>query len=317
MLDNLELSVRKFEERATQAQIVLIEEIKGGAYFDLTMVESIRQELAKNAITPAVVSQTVATLANSRQEYLTTLGNVQSGLSGLGVTQEAADPGDVELGVLIPRDLFENELGNLSQELAVINRIIRIFSEITTGTVQAVELRQISTSDPIFSLGIHAATVLAIGKTVDWLTNKWREIEEIRKLRAETSKLEIEAALPPIDDKIQSIVDASILHQKNELMKQFAGDKGRRNELEIGLQWALESLIARIERGLTIEVRVLSPPADASETDGVDQTATYDEISAISRNLQFQPSLTDKPILKLPPGEPPAEAKSPKTRSKQ
>lgn len=307
-LDTLRAVFAELKQRTTPAQEALIREINGMSYFSELLPQRIGNNLSQNAITPAVVSTEVNKIANDRQAYLSKLENIEQGLEALGVKGEAPEPGDVELGVLIPRSLFENSLGPLAKELAVVNRIIQIFTEVTTGTVQPTEVREISTSDPAFFLSAPVLTVLAIGKVVDWLTNKWKEIEEIRKLRAETKKLEIENALKAIDDKIDAIIKSSVQEQKDELIKLYKGDPGRKNELELGLEWALQSLVARIERGLTIEVRVLAPPAETGDEDGAKQAEVYADIARVSHKLQFAQISQEQPILPLPPSDPPSVA---------
>ncbi len=304
-LNNLEIAFANFQEKTTPAQEALVREINGERFFSAALPQEIRRDLSQNAITPAAVSGEVNRLTSERQAYLSKLENVEQGLVALGVKGEDPNPGDVELGILVPRSLFENNLGSLAKELGVVNRIIQIFTEVTTGQAHPTEVREISTSDPVFFLSAPVVAVLAIGKVVDWLTNKWKEIEEIRKLRAETRKLGIEAAIKPIDEKIQSTIEASVQEQKNDLIKSYEGDRNRRNELESGLQWALESLIARIERGLTVEVRILAPPQEAIGDDGAAETKMYADIAALSHKLQFVQICQEQPILPLPPSDPP------------
>jgi hypothetical protein len=307
--NSLQSVFERFESETTPPQKILIEEINGKPFFSIEMVRSLKEKFAENAITPALVNSYVAELTTNRDVYLTTLAAIKEGLHSFGVEEEEPSPGDVELGVLIPRDLFHNELGDLAQEFEVINRIIQFFSEVITGSVQPVTVRQISTSDPTIFLGVPVAVVLAIGKTTDWLIEKWKSIEEIRKIRAEVSKLDVEAAIKPLDDKIDELVKASIQQQVAELSSQYKlNDRGRKNELEAGLHWALDSLISRIERGMTIEIRVLAPPQENPDNDDAGQSEMYTEVDTVGRRLQTVRIFQEQPILKLPPPQPPQAA---------
>ncbi len=309
-LNDLFTSFEEFEKAINPAQAVLIEEINGKPYFSSLLPQQIKVQLAENSITPAVVASEVSSLTSDRQAYLNKLVEVENGLETLGIVREEPKPGDVELGVLIPRNLFENHLGHLAQELATLNRIIRVFLEITTGTGQEVEVRQISTSDPTFFLGIPVVTLLKIGFVTDWLTKKWKEIEEIRKLRAETKKLGIEEAVTAYDHRIEELVQSNIQEMKTELIKEYKGEKGRKHELENSLEWALNSLIARIERGLTIEVRVLAPPAETVDQSDDEVKKTYSDLETVSRSLQSVRVFEEQPILNLPSPEPPKVSKT-------
>jgi len=308
-LNDLFNAFENFERQISPAQTVLIKEINGSPYFSIQLVHQIKERLVENSITPAVVSAEVSTLTAERQTYLNKLTEVESGLQALGVEKKEPQPGDVELGVLVPRALFENHLGHLAQELTTINRIIRIFVEVSTGTGHEIEVRQISTTDPTFFLGIPILALLQIGHVTDWLTKKWKEIEEIRKLRAETKKLEIEDAVKAYDAKIEALVQANIKEMKRELIEGYKGEKGRKNELENSLDWALSSLVARIERGLTIEIRVLAPPADNADGDSDENAKVYTALETVGRSLQAVKVFGEQPILSLPAPEPPKPPK--------
>jgi hypothetical protein len=310
----------KFDAETTPPQKVLIGEIKGTPFFSIQMVNLIKEKFTENAVTPAIVSTYVSDLTTRRTSYLQTLTGIQQGLQVFGVEQSNPSPGEVELGVLFPRDLFHNELGDLAQEFEVLNRILQIFSEVTTGAVEPIQVRQISTSDPTIFLSVPVVTVLALGKATDWLIEKWKAIEEIRKVRAEIAKLKIDAAIKPMDDKIDETVKASIQEQVTNLIGQYKGERGRKHELEAGLHWALDSLISRIERGMTIEIRVLAPPQRDEGDEETDRAQMYTEVDTVGRRLQSVNLFQEQPILKLPPPKPPehtqdGDGKQRKTKS--
>jgi hypothetical protein len=77
----------------------------------------------------------------------------------------------------------------LIKELSEIKFIIRAFSELALGTSEKIEVRQISTTDPQFFLHVDVATVIMIGAAAKWAIDRWKDIEDIRKVRAETRKL--------------------------------------------------------------------------------------------------------------------------------
>lgn len=186
-----------------------------------------------------------------------------------------------------------------------MNRIIRFFEEVTTGSARPVDVHQISSSDPAIFLGVPVVTVFAIAKAIDYLIEKWKQIEEIRKVRAETKKLGVETALVSFDERIQAVVKESVEKQTKEIMNEYPGDSGRTHELEVGITWSLESLLARIERGLRVEIRMIEPPSVTADLDSASQQpALYSDLSAVARKLQFQ-EVRGQPILTLPAPEPP------------
>lgn len=80
--------------------------------------------------------------------------------------------GEAEVSFLMPRSIFDNSFEGLIDELEELKFIVRTFSEISTGGIEEVTVGQISTSDPLFSLGMNPETVLLLGAAVSWAL--WR-----------------------------------------------------------------------------------------------------------------------------------------------
>ncbi len=180
------------------------------------------------------------------------------------------EEGTAEIGFLIPRELFEDEFDQFIKQLAVINRIIREFSEAATGSAQEIKVRQISSSDPLLFLGLDPITIGMIGATITWALDVWKRVSEIRGLRVTASKIPTfkEPDLKFFDDKIKTTVAAEIETKAKELQG-LAKDKDARTsgERRTHITWVLKTLLALVERGLKVEIRSLppSPPADDSE----------------------------------------------------
>jgi hypothetical protein len=131
-------------------QISLIEEIGGQEFFIVDLAALIDDWLQKNRITPAVTQQKLQQLLGERQNYIDQITRLRDSLNAVGIRATALVEGDAEIGILLPRALFNNELGSLIRELAEIKFILRAFSEVATGSIESIEVRQISTSDPQF-----------------------------------------------------------------------------------------------------------------------------------------------------------------------
>lgn len=202
----------------------------------------------------------------------------------------------------MPRDLFKNELEPLIKELGEIRFILRAFSELATGAVEPIEVRQISTSDPQFFFHINVATIALIGGVVTWALNTWKQVEDIRKVRAEARKLpafsekDVEEMF---DKKINSTIDEAIEAKTEELVANV--DKSERlREQRQHIKMALESMLARIERGMTVEVQFL-PPATTTTNDEKEKAkaAAFDSLKDIAPKLVF-PKAAENPVRQLP-----------------
>jgi hypothetical protein len=194
-------------------------------------------------------------------------------------------------------------LDPLIKELRDIHRIIRAFSEATLGKVEEVEVREISTSDPFFFFHIDPMTIAALGAAVTWALNTWKQVEEIRRVRAETRRTDVlteKEASDVFDRKITERIAAAIDTKVNELV-QDDGKPGRPKEQRSDLSWALESILAHVERGMMVEVKFVPPPAKTQENGApvAEASATFDKLQAFAPQLVF-PKIEGPPVLKLP-----------------
>jgi hypothetical protein len=232
----------------------------------------------------------------------------------LGFKQSSLEPGTAEVGFLLPRSLFNNHLSDLIRELRDVQRIIRAFSEVATGSVEEVEVRDISTSDPQFFFGLSIATTAALGAAVTWALNTWHQVEKIRKARVEVKNIDVfsESEIDSLfDSKIKEKINIAVEKKVSELVPDD-GSPGRAKEQKTDLKWALESILAHVERGVTIEVRFL-PPSPREATESADPPISVEPLPAefkalqeIQRGLVFPP-VKDSPIMQLP-APPRAEA---------
>ncbi len=162
------------------AQIALIEEIGGKRFFVDDISAFIDDLVSKNAVTPAVIQQRVQEFLTERQAYVHLITQLRDSLEGLGIKAIALKPGEAEIGFILPRRLFNNEFDNLIDELKELDFILRAFSELAVGTAEIITVSQISTSDPLFSLGMNPKTIAAIAAAITWALNTWKQVEEIR-----------------------------------------------------------------------------------------------------------------------------------------
>lgn len=261
-------------------------------------------------MTPAVVRTEAQELLTQRAQFIDQLRSLDNSLRSLGFTEDDLEPGEAEIGFQIPRSLFENELGGFARELQELRFIIRPFSELSGNAGEPVEVRTISTTDPLIFLGIKVATITLIGNAVTWCLERWKSVEEIRKLRAETAKIQHETAQKiagQYDQMIKDTVKEEVLKEAARLVAEGQVAGARQNEVQTYVEKALEALLARIERGMTVEIRLLPPPKEEGDEQGATQIA-FQHLAEIQKQLAF-PAPSGEPVLQIPrlsEGEPKA-----------
>jgi hypothetical protein len=235
---------------------------------------------------------------------------MQPTLDHLGVKPTKPPPGGTEVGVRIPHNLFDGRLDEFARELGVLNSMIRTLSEVTTGSAEEAQVRQISSTNPEIFLAVSLPVTLAIAGTVTWALDTWKKVEEIRKLRAETQKLkgvtkeEIEGFF---DSKIKKEVDLAVEERAKHVFAQSKTGARQPEEMKAWLDWVLRSFLSRIERGMTVEIRFSEPAPEPENADKKTQKV-FEELKAGVQQLKFPPA-DPAPVLELPPPHRPAPRK--------
>lgn len=310
-LEDLRGKMAELVSRFSPQEMQRLGELGALEFFGPTLTETITKEFSENGLTPAVAHKRVSDLASRRQSYIDSIRVLSQGLQAVGIAPNIVAPDTAELGVLLPRTLFHNNLEELAKELTILNRILRAFSELVTGSVAPIEVKEISTSDPIFFLGLDPLIAAQVAVAIRWALGTWRKVEEIRKLRSETAKnsaftqKEVEDFF---DSKIKTSVDNAVQQALKDFLGSVDGKIGRPQEQRTDLEWALRSILARVERGMTIEPRFLEPPAGAegdqkSEGDKKREEA-FKTLEEIGQELEY-PKPDPAPVLPLPPASPP------------
>ena len=269
--------------------------------FSQGIVEEIRQSIQENVMSPNVVNELVEHRYNERTEVFSRLAEMKQALEYFAFGYTETERGQAEVGFQIPRGLFDNNLDGFIEELRDIRRMIEFFSEAALGRYEPVRVSSISTTDPLVFLVMAMLTAKYLAGSVTWALNVWRSVEEIRNIRAQTAKLksftpeEVEAIFEP---KITAEIAAKTELKVKELIDNGAAPKDREGELAGRLTWALETLLAKTERGMTIEVRPPPPPIAENEeaNEGADKDTTRQELLDIQKQLVF-PEASQDPIL--------------------
>lgn len=291
------------QEQFEPAQVKAIDEIGGHEAFIRDIPGEFRSIINENLLTPAVARDRVNQIIAERRAYIDTLTQLNEKLKAIGVEALDLDGSEAEIGFLIPRSMFDNHLDMMIKELRNIDRVLRPFSELETGSAGPIEVKTISTSDPLFFFGMPTPVIIAVGAAVKWGLSVWKDVEDIRQIRAQTQKIKSFS-----DDEIESIFGAKIkMHVESAIdskLKELlpSQDKrGREHEQREHLKFALNYILAAMERGLTVEIRHLPPPLTPSDADQEEEgTQPLDIVATLAKELTFPAISPGTTILALP-----------------
>jgi hypothetical protein len=255
-LANLKQAAAAIPENLSVAELKAIASIQGAEYFDPLIGEKVAESVSNNAMTPSVARDYVKQLATRRAAFLRTVETAASELVELGVTGYELKPGGSDVSFTIPRDLFSNELGSFATELRFLDRLILDISEATLGQPEPPVLEALSTTNPIVAIFAQPQVLEALAKAVNLFLDAWAKIEEIRKVRADVSRIGISgAALQQFDEKIEETVTEVVEESVKMSLGSYSSDNGRKNELGNALSQDMRRLFGQIERGLIVEFR--------------------------------------------------------------
>lgn len=274
--------------------------------------QRINAVLARNEITPTAAAEELAPIAEQLQSVDASVTQLISAFGAFNVGAEGLDPGEFEVGLLIPRPAVHNDLKTLGAEFVEFDRMLRPFYELATGTRPDVQVRSIGSSD--FEVYVAAAPGVAVSfaYAASKIMGLYQQLLDIRRARQELRDAGVnEEALDGIDTHADTHMSLGIDAAVTELLEEFGQhlDEGRTNELRIELRISLNTLANRVDRGYNVEVRAEPPaelPEDASENDEAARE-TLEELSARVTALQGALSylnLTGRSILSLPEAEP-------------
>ncbi len=286
--------------------IQVLQEISAWDVVGLNLAREISNIFNRNQITPSMAQQELQELFNRLQSVSSGIDQFLAGVKILKIGSEILEPGDCELGVLIPRSFVDNRLDHFAEELEELNRIFGVFSELSTGSRPGFEIKTISSTDLTVYLEATALVGACVATAIERIIALYKSLLEIRKLQGELAKQGLEKEnLKGIEKHANGMMANGIEALIKELLAEYmpTGDQGRVNELSIELKLALSKLADRIDRGFNVEVRMEKPKKQPDST-GNDQdeqallAASYSKIAAASKQLQFL-KLEGEPLLKL------------------
>lgn len=290
-------------ESITPGEWDRLREINSAVDFDSTNIERIENLIAENGASPAVVRDAIVEISEKRSEEMNRYVNLANALEYYGFEDATNGVDRAQIGFKIPRDLFDNDFSSLISELNFIRKMVRVVAESEGADPDDIDVGAISTTDPIFWLIVGYVVASSIGKLTDWALGTWKSVEEIKNIRAQTANLksfnesEVEKIFGP---KIEQEISKSISQKVTEITKGLK-DPGRKNELKNGLSITLRQFLARVERGLTVDIRYLPPPIETTDGEASEDSrvsARRNEMEQLATRLDFKKPEGD-PILML------------------
>lgn len=259
----------------------------GGPNFDIDEIRTtIERSLQTEAMTPATVRDRVDEISSEITAFVGKLEALKNAFSELGIVERQLQPGEVELGVLIPRRHIDNRLDNFAEEVANFDRALKSFSVVATGTREDFSITYISASDLKFHIRPSLETAMLISTIVMTILTSLNEVAELRLNAERFRELGMEEEyLEQISKGIESRLRNGIEDKLPEIIDKYSADKPEpeRNENLVHLRHAVDFFAPRLERGFVVEIRVGSLPKPEDHGEGEDEDTEH--ASSVDQNI--------------------------------
>jgi hypothetical protein len=281
----------------------LLSEMGGTPFFGLSLKAAVEEVFQRNQITPAVALKELQQLSQRLNAFQQALDQILAAFKQFKIGNEKLEPGECEIGMLIPRDAVGNNLNGFAQELKELIFVLNTFSEVATGTPDELSIKTISSSDLTVYLNAQAPFAACLAVAIERIVALYKQLLEIKKIRSELLKQGVpDKQTAGIEDYANNAMDNGIEALTVEILEKYhpGKDGHRKNELANALRVSLNRIANRIDRGYNIEVKVEPVKPTAEDNEEVKKTAEQiGTILAASKNMQFM-KLEGKPILRLP-----------------
>jgi len=281
----------------------LLSDMGGTPFFGLPLKATIEEIFQRNQITPTVALKELQELSQQLHGFQQALDQILAAFKQFKIGNEKLEPGECEIGMLIPRDAVDNNLNGFAQELKELVFVLNTFSEVATGKPDELSIKTISSSDLTVYLNAPAPFAACLAVAIERIVALYKQLLEIKKIRGELLKQGVpDKQTAGIEEYANTAMDNGIEVLTVELLEKYHLEKDghRKNELANALRVSLNRIANRIDRGYNIEVRV--EPLKVTPQDNETTKKTAEQIGIIqaaSKNMQFI-KLEGKPILKLP-----------------
>lgn len=275
--NNLQNLKKAFEHSISNeyspSNLKIFQTIGAGDYFGLTGYKKLEELLNKNSYN---VQKTVADLQKfiqKRADYMTLIKSVSDSLKKLNIYPHFHSDNIYEIGLLIPKELTNNKIINVTKELNRWDKVFKTLTELTTGSSDDTEINFVNNGSLEFFIdnGPHIAACLAFA--VERIIALYKKIIEIRSAKEKLKELGVSIGEQrEIEKQEKDILNKGIESIASDIVKTFAKkqiDAGRVNELKVAMKGHVTYIVKCIGGGMVIEINPpeISEPIEAKETD--------------------------------------------------
>ena len=282
-----------------------LEELGIYDFLGVELKKSIEEAFERSQITVVEARDKIQEINSQLAEYHAAFTKIIEGFDFLELEEVRPTAGEAELSILIPSDAFDNELKRFAEEIRVFDRMVKFFAEMTTGSREPPEIKQLSTTDPFILIALGTSSLLAILKVVEKFLDVVTKTYGLRQIKAMAEKEEVDLKIQKsLDKEVQKKIEEGVIDIQKWLFKEYQPPKPRAQELETEAKTVLQDMATRIDQGYQIDGDAGEIEPEEGEEEQPDdkraaQISRVREIKEIGGRIRYA-ELPSEPVLKLP-----------------
>jgi|GEM_PF-1589933 len=252
----------------------ILAEINGTTFVGKLALEKLKNILNQNAFNIAKIIAELQEFQKKRNEFITTVGELESSFEKLHIGAHFYDDDTYEIGILFPERENENKITHITKELTKWDNLCKSFQELVGVDVSGTEITLVNNGSLEFFSTNTAHVAVCISFAIERVCTLYKRILEIRETREKLKTLGVpkseEEAVKKHEKEIYSKEIDAIT---TDLLKQFAAKKieeGRLNELKVAVKGHLNYIAKTVDKGLVIEI--IPPEIDEPEILSIEET---------------------------------------------
>jgi tetratricopeptide (TPR) repeat protein len=257
---------------ATPSQVEILKEIGAVDKVGSGLRSEIENTLDSNTVTPAKGLAELQRIGQVLSNFGGLVEQIVNGFEELKIAYEDLEPGESEIGVLIPWPVVHTNLEGLQKSLHDYDRALKTFGELAENNPESPIIRSVGSSALQLFIQSTPAIALCIATAIERLCALYKQILEIKILRKKVREQSLpDSVSSTIEAHEQKVAESGIDKIVEDLVKEFGKQKPkeRLNELRVALRSALRFLAEQIDAGVDLEVRAEPPrPKDVAENEG-------------------------------------------------
>ncbi len=216
--------------------------------------------------------------------------SVKNGFTELRVEIDELEPGQCELGIVLPRAAVGDTLGNLAVEFKNMEQLFLGIGQLVGDDQAYTRVKTLSTTDWQLFLDQAPATIAATTFAVERIVALYKSMLEIRNLKNELEKHQIsEDTIKKLEQEIDQKLHLGVENIVEQLSGKYpnTGDAGTYNEAKNRIKIGLYRLAKRINQGATVEAAARPPEAPTETKPAEDATpqeiVEYEKLTQLNR----------------------------------